>query len=388
MTVAVVSGVGEVHPGRKLGRDVESLIIESIGSALLDAGIDAADIGAVVTESSLTPSMAPFDRIAPSAGLSGVKLTLQTVPVGAGILCAVGTAFDLVSRGDVDHALVYFGLDWGTKPNGPSGYHAGMEAKKIVESPTGFAGPPLYFAIAAKRYQQLYGLSDAQLQEMLWHVVESTRNNAANNPNAQRQDAFTKEQYLSKPLIAEPLRSVDCSLLSDGAMALVISKQEKSRGQACPVGLAGWAYEFDPIPDMDFYTQSPWLPDLPAATRSSERALATAGLAAKDVDSYQIYDCFSIAVILQLEAIGLCPRGEGRFLCADRQLQFDGKLPVNTHGGLLGHGYLLGSGHVVEAIRQLRHEAGSRQVPGAQTTFVGAGPGRQYTSLIFKRLEA
>ncbi|MFA7554851.1 MAG: thiolase family protein [Spongiibacteraceae bacterium] len=387
MPKAIVSGVGEFHPVRKSGQSAEALITHAISAALSEANLGGDDIGAVITESSLTSQMAPFDRIAPMAGLNRVQLTLQTTPVGAGILGAVATAFDLVGSGKVNHALVYFGVDWGTTPNGPTGYHAGMEAKKIVEAPAGFAGPPLYFGIAARRYQHLHGLTELQLQDMLWHVVEAMRFNAQHNPHAQKQDGLSKEAYLDKPMIAEPLRSVDCSLLSDGAVAIVISRSDLSKGQCCPVELAGWAYDYEPLPDMDFYTQSPWLPDLPAARRSSGKAFAAAGLRPEDIDAYQLYDCFSIAVIMQLEALGVCVPGQGRELCASGALHFNGSVPVNTHGGLLGHGYLLGAGHVVEAIRQLRHEAIGRQVENAQTVFVGAGPGRQYSSLIFRRVE-
>ncbi|MBR9911404.1 MAG: thiolase family protein [Gammaproteobacteria bacterium] len=385
MTTAVVAGVGEYDPVRKSGESAETLVLKAIARALQDAGITADQIGAVVTESSLTPQMAAFDRLAPMAGLDNVQITLQTTPVGAGILAAVGQAFELVASGQVEYALTYFGVDWGTTPDGPTGYHAGMEAKQLVEAPAGFAGPPLYFAMAARRYQHLHGLSDEQLQEMLWHVVEGIRSNASHHPLAQRQDRLTKEQYLSKPLIAEPLRSVDCSLLSDGAVALVISRADLYRGKHSPVTLAGWAYDYEPIADMDFYTQSPWLPDLPAARRSSQKALTQAGVGIDAIDAFQVYDCFSVAVVLQLEALGVCAPGAGLQLCRSGALQFDGRVPTNTHGGLLGHGYLLGAGHVAEAVHQLRHTAGARQVNNAQSVFVGAGPGRQYTSLIFRR---
>jgi acetyl-CoA acetyltransferase len=388
MARAVVSGIGEYHPVRKSGKSVEVLIAHAIAEALQEARLSASDIGAVITESSLTPQMAPFDRIAPMAGLDRVNLTLQSSPVGAGILGAVAMAFELVKAGKADHALVYFGVDWGTTPNGPTGYHAGMEAKQIVEAPAGFAGPPLYFGIAARRYQHLHGLSDDQLQELLWHVAEAMNYNAQHNPHAQRQGGMTKADYLDKPMVAEPLRSVDCSLLSDGAMAVVISRSDLNKGQQRPVELAGWAYDYESIPDMDFYTQSPWFPDLPATRRSAQKAFKAADLRLEDIDAFQVYDCFSIAVVMQLEAIGLCEPGQGLDLVAKGALHFNGRLPVNTHGGLLAHGYLLGASHVIEAIHQLRHTAKGRQVNSARAMFVGAGPGRQYTSLIFCRGEA
>lgn len=386
MTATVVSGIGEVHPSRRLGQPLELLLLDAIRGALADAGLAGDAIGAVVTESSLVPKLAPLDRIAPAAGLSKLEVVMQSSPVGAGILAAVGMAFDLVASGKVDHCLTYFGVDWGSAPAGPTEYHERMPAKAVVEFPAGLTGPPLYFALAAKRYQHLHGLSDPQLQDLLWDVVRCTLDNAALHPHAQNGRALTLEGYLAKPMVAEPLRSADCSLLTDGAVALVISRRDRVAGQGPAVGLAAWAYDQDMVPDMDFYTQSPWLPALPAASRSAAKAFTAAGLAPGDISLFQLYDCFSIAVVLQLEAIGLCAPGMAHELCANGALRFDGALPTNTHGGLLGHGYLVGAGHVVEAVRQLRGQAGARQVRDARHAFVGAGPGRQYTSLIFSRL--
>jgi len=382
---ATIAGIGEVHPARSLGAPLDVLLLRAIRAALDDAGVPAAAVGAVVTETSLVPKLAPLDRLAQSAGLTGLQHVMQSSPVGAGILAAVGMAFDLVESGRVEHCLTWFGVDWGTTPEGPTEYHERMPAKSVVEFPAGLAGPALYFAMAAKRYQHLHGVDDAGMQEMLWNVVSATRTNAALHPHAQSPALLTRDAYLAKPMIAEPLRAADCSLLSDGAVALLISRGTGVSAAVPRVRLAGWAYEHDLIADADFYTQSPWLPGLPAATRSGARALAAAGLTVHDIDAFQLYDCFSIAVIMQLEALGVCPPGQGAALCANGALRFDGTVPTNTHGGLLAHGYLVGAGHVVEAIRQLRGEAGARQVADVRHVFVGAGPGRQYTSLIFRR---
>jgi len=264
-------------------------------------------------------------------------------------------------------------------------YHERMPAKRVVEFPAGFAGPAVYFAAAARRYQHLHALSDAVMQDLLWSIVDATRQNAAQHPHAQRGRPLRRDQYLAEPMQAEPLRSADCALLSDGAIALVVSRGERVRSGHARVRLAAWAYEADPIPDLDFYTQSPTWPALPNAARCSAKAYRAAALDRLDLSLLLLYDCFSIAVALQLEAIGACRPGGAGELCAGGSLRFDGACPTNTHGGLLAHGYLVGAGHVVEAVHQLRHEAGARQVRDARHAFVGAGPGRQYTSLIFSR---
>jgi len=382
---AVIAGVGEADPVRRSGRTAEQLALQAIAAAIADAGLSPGDIDCIVTEGSLCPAMTPTDRIAPAAGIVNLRRVAQSSPIGAGILAALGMACEMVASGAASHVLTYFAVDWGTFPAGPVEYHTKMQAKAIVEEPVGFAGPPLYFAVAAQRYKQVYGLSDEALHAMLADIVIATRANASLHPAAQARQTLDAVSYQANPMIAEPLRAADCSLLSDGAGAIVVSRRSLWRAQRPDVGLKSWSYAVDPIPDVDFYTQSPWLPQLPATSRASAAALAAAGLTPAEIDMFQIYDCFSIAIALQLEAIGRAAPGCTKDLVAGGATRHDGALPVNTHGGLLSHGYVLGIGHAVEAIRQLRGEAGARQVAGAKNAFVGAGPGRQYTSLILER---
>lgn len=384
MTIAPqISGIGEVAPSRRSGRTAEQLAVEAIRAALADAGVRPDEVECIVTETSLMPSVAPTDRVAVQAGLNNLRRVYHSSPVGAGILAGLGMAWDAVANGDVEHALTYFAIDWGGNPTGPADYHHKMAAKVVVEEPAGFVGPPLYFAAIAERYRAIHGLSQPSLAEMLREVALSARHNASMHPTAQDRRGLDEAGYDASPFVAEPLRGVDCSLLSDGAGAILVS-----RGQAPSEGrivLQGWGYAADAIPDMDFYSQSPWLPDLPAARRAAQEALKAAGVTIDSIDLFQLYDCFSIAVPLQLEAIGRVPPGATLEHIRGGRLRCDGDLPVNTHGGLLSHGYLLGVGHVLEAIQQLRGKAGARQVSHARSAFVGAGPGRQYTALILER---
>jgi acetyl-CoA acetyltransferase len=383
----VIDGIGYVGPVRRAQADVEQLTLQAIARALDDAGLRPADIGAVVTESTLCPAATPLDRIAAAAGLTGLRRSAQSTPVGAGILAAIGMAADMVERGEAGAVLTWFATGWGSASEGPTQYHAKMQAKHLIEDPAGFAGPPLYFAVAAKRYQHVYGLTGAEMEEMLFGIVSATRANAMLHPDAQLRRALNFEDYRASPLIAEPLHMADCSLLSDGAVAMVISPKDRIARHRPEVGLAAWDYAVDPITDADFYTQSPWLPDLPAARRASAGAFAKAGLGPQDMDVLGIYDCFSIAVAMQLEATGFCPRGGAPELVRNGALRCDGHLPTNTHGGLMSHGYLLGVNHAAEVVAQLRGTAGARQVANAQHGFVGAGPGRQYTALILERVD-
>lgn len=384
---AVIDGVGCAGPARRSSSTVEELALQAIEHALEDAGLHPREIEAVVTESSLCPAATPLDRIAPAARLTGLRRSAQSTPVGAGILAALGMAVDMVERGEVETALTWFATGWGSSAEGPTSYHSKMQAKHVIEEPAGFSGPPLYFAAAAKRYQYEYGLSDLQMSQMLFDIVAATRANAALHPHAQARSVVDEDAYRRSPMLAEPLRQADCSLLSDGAVALVVTRKDRMRRLRPEVGLAAWSYAIDPISDADFYTQSPWLPSLPAAERAAAQAFAAAGLTPADIDVRGLYDCFSIAVALQLEAAGFCPKGKAADVVLGGNLRHNGKLPTNTHGGLLGHGYLLGANHAAEMVIQLRGMAGERQVTGARRGYVGAGPGRQYSALILERID-
>jgi acetyl-CoA acetyltransferase len=383
----VVDGIGHAGPVRRSPKDVEDLALEAIDIALADAALDPRDVQGVVTESTLCPAFTPLDRIGPAARLTGLRRTAHSSPVGAGILAAIGMAADMVERGEVETVLTWFATGWGSAKAGPTEYHSKMQAKRLIEDPVGFSGPPLYFAVAAKRYQHVYGMTDADMEAMLFDITSAARANATRNPGAQVRQPLDPAGYAASPTIAEPLHQADCSLLSDGAAALVISRRDRITRGRPEASLRAWAYAVDPISDADFYTQSPWLPNLPAAERSTAEAFAKAGLSRSDIDVLEIYDCFSIAVAIQLEAGGFCEKGGTASMAKHGGLRHDGRLPVNTHGGLLAHGYLLGVNHAVEAVTQLRGVAGERQVVGARRAYVGAGPGRQYTSLILERVD-
>jgi acetyl-CoA acetyltransferase len=385
MIDSVISGIGEVSPSRRLNLPASALVLRSIKDALADAGIEAADIEAVVTESSVTPVLAPIADIAAAAQLGNLRMSAMTSPVAAGIFQAIGMADLMVSTGAAKHVLVYYGLDWGTKPLGPSAYHEAMLAKSFIENPPGFAGPPLYFAVIAKRYANLYGISDDELEVALSEIVLANRFNAAAHPEAQAREPMDLATYRKSPMIAEPLRKADCALLSDGAIAVIVSAR-KSIDTTRHVGvrISSWAWAQDSVSDSSFYSQSE-LPLLKAAAIAGPDALRRSGMSTNDIDFVEVYDCFSIATLLQLESLGFCSPGSGPSYVSGGSLRFNGSHPTNTHGGLLSHGYVMGANHFIEAVRQLRRDAGERQVADASTAMVGAGPGRQYTALVLRR---
>lgn len=357
--VAIV-GAGETEFVRRGDRRVGELVVEACRAALADAGIDPSDVDGIVIEGSTMPSRVPADEVAYALGVTDRRFTAAGLVGGAGVVGAVALAALALSSGAADVVLSYYGADFGSAPGGPYAFPVGLEVKEGIEKPLGWYGQPLYFAAMAQRYRHEYGLTE----EDLGGVAVATRANAARTPGAMRRTPLTMADYLASPMVAEPFRALDCSLINDGAVAFVMTTLDRARDlRRPPVVLAGAGTGSVATPQESWFTQATDHPRTPAVL-SGPRAFADAGLRPADVDLALVYDCFTISTVLQLEDLGLCRPGEGAAFVAS------GALPVNTHGGLLSHAYTVGASHVVEAVRQLRGERGAGQVPGAEVALV------------------
>ena len=237
---------------------------------------------------------------------------------------------------------------------------SGGEIARDFYLPFGLTAPPQWYALMARRHMHEFGTTEAQLGA----VAIAMRRHAQLNPAAlMHGKPLTLDEYLASPMIASPYRLYDCSLETDGAAAYVVTSAERARDlQRKPVYVMG-AAAGQPYPADEICGR----PDFHGIglTHAAPEAFAMAGVTPADTDFAQIYDCFTFEVIQQLEEAGFCKRGEGGAFVENGGIELGGKLPVNTHGGLLSHAHLLGLGHVVEAVRQLRGEAGERQVPDA-----------------------
>lgn len=228
-------------------------------------------------------------------------------------------------------------------------------------------GPPIpaFYALIAQAHQHAYGTTDEQRAA----VAVACRRHASMNPAAQMRKPITIADVLNSRMISDPLHLLDCSLVSDGGAAIVITSAERARDfPRRPVYLlgAGEGHSHEHLSQALSLTTS-------AAKESGERAYAMAGLGPKDIDVAELYDCFTPVVIIELEDLGFCPKGEGGQFVENGRIELGGELPVNTHGGLLSHCH---PGHpgsmfaITEAVRQLRGECGPRQVPGARVALV------------------
>jgi acetyl-CoA acetyltransferase len=229
---------------------------------------------------------------------------------------------------------------------------------------------PAYYALIARAHMDAYGTTPEQLAAVAVHA----RQHASRNPAAQMRDPIGIADVLGSRLIADPLHLLDCSLVSDGGAAVVLTSAERAEDfPHRPVYLlgAGEGHSHEYISQAHSLTTS-------AAVESGRRAFDMAGLGPADVDVAEIYDCFTPVVLIQLEDLGFCAKGEAGAFVASGATALDGELPVNTHGGLLSHCHPGNPGamfHLTEAITQLRHAAGERQVEGAEVALVHAQGG-------------
>jgi acetyl-CoA acetyltransferase len=379
MTIAIV-GVGESDYSFADGRSVLALTVEACRRALDDAGIDPGEVDGLLTEHATSMNRAPADDLAHLLGMKDRRFSAAAGIAGSGTVGAPALARMAIESGLADVVVFSYGINMsGRGRGGAYAYHAGDAAKAALEMPFGYYGQPVYFAAAAMRYRHEFGLEP----EHLGAVALSARAHARRTPNALRREPLTMAHYLANDAVSDPLRKLDCCLVNDGAAAYVMTSLSRARAQRKPpVVVAGVGFGSKPVTQGQYFSQSKDLLTT-AGTISGPRAFADAGLQPSDVDFAEIYDCFTISMVLQTEDVGLVPKGEGARFAATGATGPGGSLPMNTHGGLLSQSYTVGANHVVEAVRQLRGERGEAQVAGAEVGLVtGLGAPEHATLLL------
>jgi acetyl-CoA acetyltransferase len=237
-------------------------------------------------------------------------------------------------------------------------------------------GPTLIskYAMAAMRHMHEFGTTAEQLAQ----VAVDTRYNASLNPLATFRDPITVDDVLQSRMVADPLHKLDCCIRTDGGGALLLTTEERARSlRHKPVRVLGAGGAQSHVS----MSQWPDFTDL-VARHSAEVALRQAGLSISDIDVFEIYDSFTITVLLSLEALGLCGRGESGAFVMDGRMRVGGAMPTNTDGGGLSCNQpgMRGLFLLIEATRQLRGEAGERQVPGTPRLALCNGTGGYLSS--------
>lgn len=365
---AAVVGIGQTEFSKNSGRSELQLACEASKSAIGDAGLTAADIDGTVTFTLDTNDELALIR---SLGIEELSWTSRTPFGGAGASATLQQAAAAVNSGAAETVLIYRAF------NERSGHRFGQpmqrppSARTNLHEPYGLLTPPQVYALWYQRYMHVYGVTNADFG--LYSVV--ARANAATNPNAWFfKRPITIDDHQQSRWIVEPvLRLLDCCQESDGGVALVVTSVERARDlRQRAVVIGGAAQSSARDGDMSFNYYGDDLTRFIEAERTAQRLWQMTGLAAADMDVAMIYENSSPIVFYQLEAYGFCGPGESRDFIAEGNIDLQGRIPVNPHGGLLGEGYIHGMNNILEAVRQLRGTA-SNQVQGAQNVLVAAG---------------
>lgn len=357
-----ITGVGETAYSRESGRSVLSLQLEASLKAIKDAGLKPADIDGVIPYAS---GVVAEDFIT-NLGLPDLRYSAVTPLGGASCVAAVQSAIAAIAAGICNNVLIPVGR------NGASQGRIGTRVQQMpqfrvvgeFEMPLGAIAPAQLYAPMARRHMELYGTTSRQLGE----IAASTRANAILNGNAVMTKPMTIGDHQASRMISDPFRLFDCSLESDGACAIVVSSVERARDlRKPPVLVMGIAEGHPDSPSV--ITQRPDMTRFGLA-KAAPRAFEMAGVKHDDIDVAEIYDCFTFVVMCQLEDLGFCKKGEGGPFVESGAIRLGGKLPVNTHGGLLSQAHMVGMNHIAELVRQLRGKAGKAQVRDAEIGLV------------------
>jgi acetyl-CoA acetyltransferase len=356
-----VTGVGETKYMRGTDRTPVSLAMEAALNAIADAGLKPSDIDGLIPYG----AGAVAEDFVTNFAIPDLRFSATTPMGGASAVASIQCALAVIKAGICKHVLLSLGR------TGYSGGRIGTRVQQMpqfrvigeFEMPSGAIAPPQLYAVMARRHFELYGTTSRQLAE----IAVTTRQHAMRNPNATMRRPMTIEDHQASRMISEPFRLLDCSLESDGAAAVVISAPDIARDlRKPPVLVMGVAEGHPDSPSA--ITQRPDITTLGLA-KAAPKAFAMAGVTHSDIDVAEVYDCFTYIVMCQLEDMGFCKKGEGGGFVENGALGIDGRLPVNTHGGLLSEAHMAGMNHIVELTRQLRGEA-AVQVTGAEIGLV------------------
>ena len=383
-----ITGVGESAFSGPSGRAAVDMALEAIGNAIADAGLTPADIDGLM----YTPHVADQIRVEDFHRHFGTSHEMWVSERGGGMVWAATCtqyAAEALRQRRARHIVNVFSVDWASRraagTGTPGDWHAGEAMKAFYELPYGWYPQPVYMATQASRHMYEYGTT----QEQLGELAVAFRRHANGHPGAvMRHKTLSLEQYLAKPMLADPLRVEDCCLISDGAAAWVMSAPELARDMPHPVvELAGLGHGI--IANAPYISQQGVMSATPQ-TFAAPWAYAMADMSARDIDVLELYDCFSITALMMIEDLGFCAKGEGGAFVQNKRLHFDrprsqGGIPCNTHGGLMSHAYVLGIAHVVELVRQLRGEA-ANQVQDARVGIYGGFTADEAATLILRRV--
>lgn len=353
-------GIGKTAFGAFPDRDLRSLAVEAIQNALQDANVPSQAVEAFYLGNFAGPSFVGQNHLAPYIGTAAGFNSIPSTRI-EDACASSGSAFfhgwQGVAAGIYD-VVVVGGVEKMTSQTTPRVTEILAGAGDMSGEGRAGATFPALFAMIARRHMHQYGTT----REQLAAVAVKNHANGARNPQAHMRKVITLEQALAGKPIAEPLTVYDCSLISDGAAAVVLVPLEKARQyssrfmRVLAVAQTSDHVALDEKADITFF---------PAVKSAGERAYKMAGIGPKEIEVAEVHDCFTIAEIIATEDLGFVEKGNGGPFAAQGCTAINGPLPVNTSGGLKSKGHPVGAtgvGQICDITMQLRGDAGERQV--------------------------
>jgi 17-hydroxy-3-oxo-4-pregnene-20-carboxyl-CoA lyase len=371
---AAIAGVGLTPFSKESGVSELSLAAQCVTAACEDAGVSPSEIDGMV---SFTLDSTDEIELARAVGAGDLTFFSRINYGGGAAVGIVAQAVMAIATGQASTVVCYRAM------NGRSGKRMGQGVSgDIVTSdlvhwswymPYGMLIPGSWIAMIANKYMHRYGV----LREDLGRVAISQRNYAQANPRAAGYGRpLSMDEYLAKEPIAFPLCVYDFCQETDGGCALVITSADRARSLKKPPAIVRGVVQASTRGQeqmTSYYREE--LDSLPEMELAAQRVYAMAGLSARDIDAACLYDAFTSEVIMQLESFGFCDRGEGKEMVRDGALDIDGRLPNNTHGGLISEGYIHGLNNIAEGVRLVRGESTSQPAKRVEHVLVSSGVG-------------
>jgi acetyl-CoA acetyltransferase len=352
------------------GRSPRRLAADAVRLAVADAGLALGDLDGLLVSHGMGGS--PGIELAGALGLRDLRLLSQVNAFGATAGAMLSYAAMSVLSGTATTVACVF-ADAPLKPEKSAGSAYNRDAREWygfggMAAALGLRSVNSFYALAAQRHMARYGTTSEQLGA----IAVSTREWAARNPLAQMRDPITLADHQASRWVSEPLHLLDCCLVSNGAIAVVVTGADRARDLARPpVHLWGWGqghpgHRKERGSEFGLTT---------GAASSGATAMKLAGITTSDVTACQLYDCYTYTVLVSLEDYGFCAKGEGGAFAASGALGPGGSLPTNTGGGQLSAYYMWGMTPVSEAVIQARGDGGERQIPANDVILVSGNGG-------------
>lgn len=361
----VIAGIGHTAFGKLPGHDTVSLNVEACRRALDDAGVEKSLVDAVFVKVPTSAHQFMYgQKVAEALGITP-RMGGCWDQGGAANITLLSFAIMAIEAGQCDVALVCYA------DNPRTGNRAVYGRPRGDDAVYGWFSTAAGYGMIHRRHVIEHGTRPEDFAA----VAIASRKHGAGNPNAQLRKPLNLEQYMASPWVVDPLRKDDCALVSDGGAALVVmsAKRAKELGVAQPVPVLGFGHgqtSFE-LPLRATLTST-------EAARAAHTAFQMAGAKPQDVDVAQLYDCFTVTVLMTLEDYGFCRKGEAGAFVRDGAIEHGGRLPVNTSGGLLSETGMPGLQLIMEGVRQMRGTA-RLQVPGAKLCVVSNQGGTMHT---------